>query len=409
MLPFLKFLKPKLWVIIVALVGSWIPWVVNLIAKDAFKAMVRGIAGRNDVSSGAYQMLVLAASYPVSASILVVGLVVCGAAIYSAVEVKRSKQRTLPLDNGPLKRSVEGTHEEDDQGIKQPPSAPPPTKTGTLRIGYVRSDGQGRAKLTFKTDSVRPIKIKRIGPILSTERYQSEHEIDLLQNVHPQIDVNNPAECEISGIHGIKGCHSGVSLDSVLEAGGQDTSDSAAVEYADEDGNQLSLQLFLHKNQDGSIIWDGDSPNLDPKDLCALRQKLSLLRKARAELMYAGVLKLLAKEAQELDTGLREILFGPSSIVPSVPKVDLSRPMSRDVICLGPKESWPLSWERMRLMSFRDRYRAYRDRCETMTLLGSLPQIPNSLGMDDFAKALAEHGGGLARLSEGIASRYPSV
>jgi hypothetical protein len=52
-----RFLVAKICAIIVVVVGSWIPWIVNLFAKDSFKQSVKALAGRSEVSSGVYQLL----------------------------------------------------------------------------------------------------------------------------------------------------------------------------------------------------------------------------------------------------------------------------------------------------------------------------------------------------------------
>src|SRR5579859_1101519 len=89
---FANALRQKVWTAIVLLIGSWIPWLISKFATDAFKQTVRGFAQSSAVTAGMYNLMALAAQNPISASLLAVLLVVCGAAIYSAVEVKRHAQ-----------------------------------------------------------------------------------------------------------------------------------------------------------------------------------------------------------------------------------------------------------------------------------------------------------------------------
>ena len=103
---FFRTLKTNLWAILVVVVGSWIPWVVSFIAKDAFKQAIKALAARSSVSEGAYQILSLAAYYPVSACLLVSTLVICGAAIYSAVEVKRRINAPAQVTTQPEHRAT---------------------------------------------------------------------------------------------------------------------------------------------------------------------------------------------------------------------------------------------------------------------------------------------------------------
>lgn len=86
---FWRFLKRTLWAVIVALVGGFIPWTCNIFLKDAFKQAVKGLADKNEVSAAVYTLLAIAAANPIAASLLLVVLVVSGAAIYSAVQVRQ--------------------------------------------------------------------------------------------------------------------------------------------------------------------------------------------------------------------------------------------------------------------------------------------------------------------------------
>jgi len=97
---FFDSIKPKLWLALIALVGSWIPWIINLFVKEAFKQTVKGFAERNDVSSGVYQLLAISATHPISATLTLLVLIVGGAAIYSAVEARRNQQKKS--DDAPL-------------------------------------------------------------------------------------------------------------------------------------------------------------------------------------------------------------------------------------------------------------------------------------------------------------------
>jgi|SRR5579863_508774 len=89
---FIDYIKPKLWAALVAIVGGLLPWLIKLYAKDAFKQAVKAVAEKSDVSSGAYQLLAVAATYPISTAISLLVLIVGGAAIYSAVEVNKHRK-----------------------------------------------------------------------------------------------------------------------------------------------------------------------------------------------------------------------------------------------------------------------------------------------------------------------------
>ncbi|MGI9075066.1 MAG: hypothetical protein ACR2JB_27975 [Bryobacteraceae bacterium] len=120
-----------------------------------------------------------------------------------------------------------------DRGKAEPPD---------LRVRY---DANGpRPKLVFSTSSPVPITITKIGELISEELYRCEHDLGLLQNVHPDVEHRRPLECQMSG----------EPLKTLLKAGGPRTSDFVAIEYSDANGN-YSATFYLHKNPDGSIVW----------------------------------------------------------------------------------------------------------------------------------------------------------
>ena len=273
----------------------------------------------------------------------------------------------------------------------------------SLRPSYAKGDGVHRPKLIFKTDSARPLRITKIGPIVLEERYVCERELTLLQDVYPDVDSASPLECEVSGVKG------GGSLESALERGGPQTVDSISIEYTDSDKNQHRARFFLFKNPDRSIVWREDLPSdSGVQDLAELWHKLSLLRKAPKELIPAGERKLLGEEAAELEDQLRRILQENSdSYLRGEARADLSHPVSREIAYLPEGMPEPLPWWQLRLMSFRDRYLSYWERCVRRTLQGDLPLLPSDLDANQFIDVLYKHRQWLMAMREGVESIYP--
>jgi hypothetical protein len=89
---FIRLLKQKAWAVVVAVVGSCIPWTISTFGTDTLKQTLKDLAGRDSVSLAAYQLLALAALHPVVACLLLSTLVFCGAAIYSAVQITKNPQ-----------------------------------------------------------------------------------------------------------------------------------------------------------------------------------------------------------------------------------------------------------------------------------------------------------------------------
>src|ERR1022692_1731035 len=118
---FFTLLRKWIWACIVMVIGSWIPWTVNLFLKDAFKVTVKELAGRHSVSLGVYQLLALAASYPVSACLILMFTVFCGACVYSTVVVSQHPGSIPDQTQGG--RSLEGQQQETVRPVVAPVSA----------------------------------------------------------------------------------------------------------------------------------------------------------------------------------------------------------------------------------------------------------------------------------------------
>lgn len=123
-------------------------------------------------------------------------------------------------------------------------------------------------------------------------------------------------------------------------------------------------------------------------DLDQLREERRLLRSAAKTLTRAGELLMLAKESHAIENQLKEIVrTNYDKSIPGANPIDLAQPLSTRVVQLAPSEPEPLPWQRMRLMSLRDRYAAYRDRCEHYNL-PSIPFVPADLSLESIVQEL---------------------
>jgi hypothetical protein len=271
-----------------------------------------------------------------------------------------------------------------------------------LRVDYQKS-ASGRPSLLFKIRSGNPTTIRKVGPLVSEETYRTQSDFILLQEIIPEVEVDHPVECHISCL---KNSGDLVSLKDALEDGGPTVSDSVVVEYM-ADGQQVSRRFFLYKNADGSVVWSTENRQPAPKDLRFLRTKLRSFQNATSDLTYAGEIWLLLEQSKALRKTLLELLASNANPLLGLgPTMDLSRPMNSKLIILDHNaEGRVLPWQRMRLMSFRDRYQAYNECCKDAKV-PQLPFVPNDLDVIELCDAFENQQKAIGLVYDDIVKRY---
>jgi hypothetical protein len=231
-----------------------------------------------------------------------------------------------------------------------------------LSIAYANDPGR-RPRLMFKIRRNGPVKLNSIGPLVSEEAYRDEHDLELLQFVHPDIDVNTPVECEMSGVRNPERRLT-LSLDSALEAGGPNTRDFVIVEYSDSGGHGFSKRFFLYKNQDGSVVWSTDEVQSEPRSLFQLRAKLGLLKTAIPNLILVGEACALVEEVRYVKLRLDGIIGEATGLQDSGALQRLESPLSLRCFRECP-ESQPWTWDMKSLWRFQALYAMLKERSLT--------------------------------------------
>jgi hypothetical protein len=134
------------------------------------------------------------------------------------------------------------------------------------------------------------------------------------------------------------------------------------------------------------------------------------LKATQSALVMAGWATLLAEDALWLFNQLREIL---SSNDASEHPLDLSHPLRLGLISLDmSQEAEPLPWQRLRLLSFRDRCTAHKRHLLDRSL-SNMPfakqAIPNELEADAILTILAEHKSALSDRARELAAPYREI
>jgi hypothetical protein len=141
-------------------------------------------------------------------------------------------------------------------------------------------------------------------------------------------------------------------------------------------------------------------------------KRLAALKSAASDFQLAGQLTLLAEDALWLAHQFNGILAENST---SQNRVDLSRPLARATIYLDlGAQPEVLSWQRLRLMGFRDRYNAHRAHVVDCSLSafesGVLEhEIPNDLGPAEITRILTEHRTSLVEKARQLMEPYAEV
>jgi hypothetical protein len=185
-----------------------------------------------------------------------------------------------------------------------------------LLVDYVDSGQKGQ--LLLKTD--KRVVVRKVGPLLSRDRYQIEHEFSLIPNPPFSVDVDNPVTCKI---YGLRSQHSPDirSLVDLLRGSTPESVDSVVIDYEDDHGKECSRRFDLSRAQDDSVQWIADpSVNLggqvqtpEPRwqDLAELRHNLVLAaafpREHEAVQQYAKELEVERGNAQSLKSILRNV------------------------------------------------------------------------------------------------------
>jgi hypothetical protein len=267
-----------------------------------------------------------------------------------------------------------------------------------LRVEYVTDGLQG--KLIVKTRG-KPLRVLNFGDLVCEEIYSNNYEPIPLSHAFREIDQGTSLECQIAGFQN-RETRTSMPLDSVLDLGSLMTRASLSVEYEIE-GRKQSTLFFIYRNIDGSIVWLTDEPKTHPQDLAAMHHRIALLDTARKDLPVSGVVQFLAEESRFIAAHLRKILE-ENDMFSS--KMDLSRPMKREIIYLGNEtDETPLPWQRRRLMVFADRYGRLIDRCQIRGL-PTPAAIPTGLEAEPFLGRLDAHATALELRARSIAAPF---
>jgi len=291
----------------------------------------------------------------------------------------------------------------DDQSIQPDLRAAP-----SIRIDYV---SEHIDRLIFKNDRNIPAVVRRVGNLISKERYESEYELTLIPSTLPPVDATNPIECKLYNLSNPSIGKS--SLDEALKGGTPQSLDSVVIDYDDCDGNEFSRRFILTRNADGTVAWIPDpvclrgqtqSPVPGVQDLAKLRRNLSLaaaypheheaaqqyarqleeeirnntkqkaqfserlatLKETASHLQLAGKLALLAEDASGLSEQFRMILANNTNA--PLP-IDLSHPFAGCVIGLSLSEDEEaIPWQRRNLICFKERYNVHRHYVKRLSL-----------------------------------------
>jgi hypothetical protein len=296
--------------------------------------------------------------------------------------------------------------------------------------------------LAFKSDKVTFV--RKVRPLVSGERYRSEHEFTLIPSTLPRIDPGASVESRIYGLRQ-SGSSDIRSLLDILSGGSEGTVDSVIIDYDDDHGHRFSRRFDLTRNQDDTVAWipepmvhplgEASIPDAEFKDLADLRhrvalaarfpeeekaalqfgqrveqekQRLTRLRATLSGVLLAAKLNLLVETAERLSDQFNAILAANDS--DSNP-IDLSRPLIRELISLDSSDPIALPWQRLRLMSFRDRYSDHRiqvinrDLGEFSSPLVTTT-LPTEMPAADVSKMLARHRTALAEKARMLAEPF---
>jgi hypothetical protein len=275
-----------------------------------------------------------------------------------------------------------------------------------LRVSYEESRSSNRGKLVLKTSSSKPIKIAKIGPLVSEELYHTENDLVLLKTVYPDIEANAPLECQVLGVNDPKR-HLSTSLESVLEAGGI-ASDSVVIDYTSE-GGTFSKKFNLHKNPDGTIVCDTQQSQGAPRDLSDLRHRMSLLKSAPEQLPFVGELTMLVKEANAVRQRLSNLMSEAMNVSDKAAIEAVTYPLSLTLF-RAKKDSDPWEWYLKSLWQFHALYTEHRIRAFTYSLpfeSGFLKTIvPSEMHFNNVISMLEEHTQGLDTWIDNIKRPY---
>ena len=312
--------------------------------------------------------------------------------------IKTSRPQSTPLrlpEDSYLLEQIERLQ------ASMPSDSPPPGPD--LKVEYRESSRGLRAALIFRVRKGSPVTIQKVGPLVSEELYRTENSFVLLQSVIPEVEIDHPVESQISFVRNEKSGEL-VALEDVLEAGGAGVTDSVLIEYA-ADGQHFSRRYYLHKNADGSIVWSAESRQPEPKDLRVLRGTLRSLHGAFEDLTFVGRPKGLEQDSLSLESQLSDILDTATE------GTDLGHPFRIETISLNLSEALLPLLERLRLMSFRDRYTQFEEKCRSLHLhrnpaVPNLPTLPNEFSGPEILQAISKHRNGLNEIAAHYTRQY---
>lgn len=296
--------------------------------------------------------------------------------------------------------------------------------------------------LVFKSDKITFV--RKVGALISKERYESKHEFALLPSVPPRIDPGKAVECRVTGLRQEKSPDIRSLLD-LLRSGSENTVNSVIVDYDDDHGHEFSRRFDLTRNEDDSIVWISEpivhlrggatTPEPQTKDLVDLhrdrelalrfpeeqkavekfgkrveqeKQRLTTLRATLSDVLLAAQINLLVETAERLSDQFAAIIGENAAVTSSM---DLSRPLTRELIILNSTEPIALPWQRLRLMSFRDRYSDHRIQVINRSLKEFdspvvATTLPTDLPASDIAKILERHRTALSEKARTLAEPF---
>ncbi len=314
-------------------------------------------------------------------------------------------------------------------------SAPDKTTVTAPRLLVYYVDSGRHGQLMFKSD--KPTIIRGVGPLVSAERYGSQHEFSLSPSTPPPVDKDGPVECKIYGLR--RPTYAGMyspdicSLLELLGRGSPQTVDSVVIDYDDEDGNEFSRRFALTRGEDNSIAWIPDPINLrgqtqtvEPsvQELMDLRHKLALAIKfpdehaaweqcarrlneqqdktnkllaSRQKAEIAGAFGLLAREAEDMLNYLKIVRVQLDKDLDASELAATAYPLRE----LPEKREDRIKWSstHVHMLRFQHQYRQHRmnvmkERCDTGFTSGvtEYPVSPtDSNSAEQVAKMLSDH------------------
>ncbi len=299
--------------------------------------------------------------------------------------------------------------------------------------------------LVFKSDKIAFV--RKVGPLVSRERYESKHDFTLVPSTPPRIDPGAAVQCRISGLRQVDSPDIRSLLD-FLRSGNNEGVDSVVVDYGDDHGNEFSRRFDLTRNQDDSVAWIPEPvvhlrdqvqiPEPEWKNLADLRYSLALaerfpeeqkaalqygqrvesdkqrlikLRASYSNFLLSAKVSLLAEDAASL---LSEYLSLMEANRKDKNRLDLSRPLGREWIYREDYEDGlPIPWQQLRLMFLREHYNRHSWQLRDLALTGFDSEsgllnrrLPTELRAAEVTDLFENHKKALLQKAEELSNPY---